>query len=372
MKSEENFLEIHAVAVSRNFVFAVTVLTNHLIKFSITENKIEKIYSIPNRRYSAGMYSKPTVFDDEIVFIPYHAKDIVKFDIEKEQFSVISCDFTTSEIEALGKFTEVIKNGECVYGIGEKLDLVMKYDHNTNKVEKVKYDIERIQKLKKNKNADSFYFNSAIIGGKCYIPMYSSMNFCMLDFETNAISEIQPIDVDDDGCVAIASIDEEIYISTMAGKFLKWDCNKNEVAIIDIKSSAYCQMVSGDNELFLFRAFEPCIEIRSVKNLNVSEVIRIEEEATSNDTCYWFSFATRINDVIIFQERTSGAIYWLKCDDGKRVLGRLQLNDAVVEFLRKRVVLNRRKDMACETEVYNLEWMIDSLEDYRGEDNDYC
>lgn len=286
-------------------LWAVTCLTDSLLKIDLETGKLLESYNIPVSRIKEYDFITVKKVGGCLYIGEYNADTSYCFFIEEKRFEKILFPFTEGENEKGRKIKRIFLINDAIYFVGVNVKAIIKLDLKTR-------EVNRIEGFAKNSNI--FAHDGIVVNELLYIPLA----------EENVILELNTVDdswreriVDgssDVGFRTITTNKDGFILTDEVGKQILYDMKRSKVTRFDLndvplENAMYDAVLEHEDEKYYFLTYYSDIIVRNGET--VKENIQydyLHNPAFGTMTYSKFGFIKNEVDYIYFQMRTSGDI----------------------------------------------------------------
>lgn len=290
---------------------------NSLFYIDMKTNEIKFLGEFPNEKYGAErLYTSMKLVKGRIYFIPFSAKTIVFYDIEKREFSDILIDENKAGcklgIDFLFMGVKEYKNYLFILPVSCKA--IIRLNVNNQEIDYITNWFTEIEANIFNKVCGFFRKQAVIQGDKLYVPFCNANAVLELDCN-NLNSRIYRLGEEEIGYSGICHMGNSFYLSPIdSGDLYKWSPDASSINKIKMykegalkNSYAYVGVINVNNRIQLF----PANHEEGVLDKN-KENIEIKVGA--------YSFAKEEKEYVAFYEWDQGLLTLIKKENGQSVI----------------------------------------------------
>lgn len=226
---KEMVLYYDAIMIDGELWFSA-INSNGLYKMNITTKKLQLIAFFPKEDLEKQfLHSKILQYENKLFFVPFQAKEIAIYDMEKGTMSSLELP-PNSQGKQYSKFYTAIQEQQYIYCVPCRYEYLVKYDICQKKMEF--YDVFKGDKEHKWNDEDAFIYKGACkVNKKIYLASYVSDYILEYDLETRQ-SNYFDLPVQLGGISNLLNKDNIFWIIGRNGSICKWNGEHKEIEVI--------------------------------------------------------------------------------------------------------------------------------------------
>lgn len=335
---------------------------NSLFFMDINTKKVNLVGSFPNEAYYKNwLYASMKLVGGKIYFVPFYAKQIAIYDIDRNEFSSIKINEKMLKCKSEKPFfmgIEEYKN--YLYFLPVFSRTIIRLNIDKNELDYIADWSKQIEKEIFDRNDGYFRRQSVIEGNKLYVPFCNANAILELNCDTLK-SRIYTLGKEKNGYSGICNVEHRFWLSPrMSGDLVEWSLEENKARVIKMykagverKPYAYVGILDDNHKIIVF----PAIKEERALDEKEKYIIILEGQ---------YSFAKKENGNLLYYEINTGLLSIIDEKESNELVVKIEINSKDVDVEQ----LCKEPEWVCgETYELHLERLICSMTSQINKEN---
>lgn len=329
-------------------VWSYSLKFNYLIATDMETKQVTFCQKVPyENQGKERLFASMKEVDGKIYLIPFYAKKMLVFDIEKKEFGEIKIDETVFKNAKNGPYFMGVESYEnYLYIFPAHCRVILRLDTTTSQIEYIAGWEQKIEDIIFEKNDGYFRRQVVEVDGRFFVPFCTANAVLELDCITMKY-QIHLLGQQKIGYSGICFDGKEFWLSARTGdNIIKWNPIENEVSILENRNKnikkdlLYTGIIYQEGSVYAF------------SNRNEQEDFLFEKNNVYVENA-GYSLAKSEGEFIFAYQTSSGILTVIDKNKHRQYDIEISLDKEVVDeaaYIKKRRVLSEEDDIS----IYNL------------------